>query len=104
MSISLSKSRSRPNFGGMMYFALTATLAAYFAFAAVQGDYGVLRQAQTAGELQSLTAERDALLTDLEKLKILTHRLSDDYLDIDLLDEQIRSVLGYIRADEIVIR
>ena len=40
----------------------------------------------------------------MEKLKILTHRLSDDYLDIDLLDEQVRSVLGYIRADEIVIR
>jgi cell division protein FtsB len=92
MGISLSKSRSRPNFGGMMYFALTATLSAYFAFAAVQGDYGVLRQAQTAGELQTLTAERDALLADLANL------------DIDLLDEQVRSVLGYIRPDEIVIR
>ena len=103
MSISLSKSRSRPNFGGMVYFALTATLSAYFAFAAVQGDYGVLRQAQTAGELQTLTAERDALLADLAKLKTLTYRLSDDCLDIDLLDEQVRSVLGYIRADEIVI-
>ena len=54
--------------------------------------------------MYSLTAERDALVTDLEKLKILTRRLSDDYLDIDLLDEQVRSVLGYIRADEIVIR
>ncbi|MFM2349065.1 MAG: hypothetical protein RIR04_31 [Pseudomonadota bacterium] len=104
MGISLSKSRSRPNFGGMMYFALTATLSAYFAFAAVQGDYGVLRQAQTAGELQTLIAERDALLADLAKLKTLTYRLSDDYLDIDLLDEQVRSVLGYIRPDEIVIR
>jgi len=104
MGISLSKARSRPHFGVMMYFALTVTLSAYFAFAAVQGDYGVLRQAQTAGELQTLTAERDALLADLAKLKTLTHRLSDDYLDIDLLDEQVRSVLGYIRPDEIVIR
>jgi cell division protein FtsB len=34
----------------------------------------------------------------------LTHRLSDDYLDLDLLDEQTRKVLGMIRADEIVIR
>ena len=34
----------------------------------------------------------------------LTHRLSDDYLDIDLLDQQARDVLGYMRADEIVIR
>jgi cell division protein FtsB len=34
----------------------------------------------------------------------LTLRLSDDYLDLDLLDEQARDVLGYLRADEIVIR
>lgn len=33
-----------------------------------------------------------------------TRRLSDSYLDLDLLDEQARSVLGYVRADEIVIR
>jgi cell division protein FtsB len=104
MSISLSKPRSGLRFGGMMYFGLTITLSAYFAFSAVQGDYGVLRQAQTAGELQSLTVERDALLAELAKLKTLTQRLSDAYLDIDLLDEQVRSVLGYIRADEIMIR
>ena len=34
----------------------------------------------------------------------LTHRLSDNYLDLDLLDQQARDVLGLIRADEIVIR
>ena len=104
MSISLPKPRSGLRFGGMMYFALTATLSAYFAFAAVQGDYGVLRQVQTSDELQNLTRERDLLLADLAKVKNLTRRLSDDYLDMDLLDEQVRSVLGYIRADEIVIR
>lgn len=87
-----------------MYFALAATLGAYFTFAAVQGDYGVLRQAQTADEMQSLTAERDTLAADLSSLKNRTHRLSDSYLDMDLLDEQVRSVLGYVRADEIVIR
>jgi cell division protein FtsB len=34
----------------------------------------------------------------------LTTRLSDNYLDLDLLDQQARDVLGMIRADEIVIR
>jgi cell division protein FtsB len=34
----------------------------------------------------------------------LTRRLSDNYLDLDLLDEQARDVLGMIRADEIVIQ
>jgi cell division protein FtsB len=33
-----------------------------------------------------------------------TKRLSDEYLDIDLLDEQAREVLGYVRADEVVIQ
>ena len=34
----------------------------------------------------------------------LTRRLSDSYLDLDLLDERARDVLGYVRADEIVIQ
>ena len=52
-----------------------------------------------------------AVLFGLEKMQIelaelqnRTLRLSDGYLDLDLLDEQVRDVLGYIRADEIVIR
>ncbi|MEO8242150.1 MAG: septum formation initiator family protein [bacterium] len=94
----------RPKMGGMFYFALAATLGAYFTFAAVQGDYGVLRQVQIAGEVDTLKAERDQLTSQLTGLKNLTHRMSDSYLDLDLLDEQVRSVLGYVRADEIVIR
>lgn len=100
----MSNPDSKPRLGSMMYFALTATLGVYFTFAAVQGDYGVLRQAQTADEMQGLTAERDVLLAQLTALKNETHRLSDTYLDMDLLDEQVREVLGYVRADEIVIR
>ena len=95
---------SRPRMGGMFYFALAVTLGCYFLFAAVQGDYGVLRQAQIAGEADGLRVERDGLVQNLAGLKNLTHRLSDNYLDIDLLDEQVRDVLGYVRADEIVIR
>jgi cell division protein FtsB len=40
----------------------------------------------------------------LQYLQNLTHRLSDDYLDLDLLDERARMVLGYLRADEVTIR
>jgi cell division protein FtsB len=51
-----------------------------------------------------LAAERDKLALELAILTNKTHRLSDDFLDIDLLDQQAREVLGLIRADEIVIR
>jgi cell division protein FtsB len=100
----MSNSPSRPRLGGLFYYALAFTLGCYFTFAAVQGDYGVFRQVQIIDEAEGLTAERDRLVAELAGLKNLTRRLSDSYLDIDLLDEQVRSVLGYVRADEIVIR
>ena len=44
------------------------------------------------------------LAADLAAIQNKTRRLSDGFLDIDLLDEQARDVLGMIRSDEIVIR
>ena len=36
--------------------------------------------------------------------QFIKDKLIHPYLDIDLLDQQARDVLGYMRADEIVIR
>lgn len=100
----MNNSQMRPAIGGMLYYTLAFTLGGYFMFAAVQGDYGVFRRVQISAEKQDLIAERDALTAELAQLKNLTHRLSDSYLDMDLLDQQARDVLGYVRSDEIVIR
>ncbi|HMO08373.1 MAG TPA: septum formation initiator family protein [Paracoccaceae bacterium] len=80
------------------------TIGTYFTFAAVQGEYGVFRRVQISAEQEVLRAERDRLRADLAALSNLNRRLSDAYLDLDLLDERARDVLGYLRADEIVIR
>ena len=45
-----------------------------------------------------------ALSAEVETLRNKTHRLSDAYLDLDLLDQQARDVLGLVRSDEVVIR
>ena len=100
----MSNSQMRPAIGGMFYYVLAFTLGGYFMFAAVQGDYGIFRRVQISAEAQDLTAERDKLTAELAQIKNLTHRLSDSFLDLDLLDQQARDVLGYVRADEIVIR
>jgi cell division protein FtsB len=97
-------SRQRPALGAAIYFLTTFTLGSYFTFAAVQGDYGVFRRVQIDAEAKMLTEERDKLAAELAVLSNKTRRLSDEFLDIDLLDEQARDVLGLIRADEIVIR
>ena len=49
-------------------------------------------------------ADRDRLRAEVDRMKNLTRRLSNEYLDMDLLDERARDVLGYARPDEIVIR
>jgi len=95
---------ARPGFGSFIYFALAFALCTYFTFAAVQGDFGLFRRVEVAAEADTLTHDLDRLETDIASMENLTRRLSDDYLDLDLLDQQARSVLGLLRADEIVVR
>ena len=100
----MTNTPSRISLGGIFYLVLAFTLGGYFTFAAVQGDYGVLRRVQIDAEADALRVERDRLAQELTQLTNLTRRLSDGFLDIDLLDQQARDVLGYMRADELVIR
>ncbi|WP_135448768.1 MULTISPECIES: FtsB family cell division protein [Tabrizicola] len=94
----------RRGFGGVIYLILAFGLGVYFTFAAVQGDYGMFARIAINAEAADLTEERDRLAAELAEMQNLTRRLSDDYLDLDLLDQQTRDVLGYMRADEIAIR
>ena len=95
---------NRPSFGALIYFTLAFALGIYFTFAAVQGDYGLFRRVEIAAEAEALRTDLDRLNAEVERMDNLTRRLSDTYLDLDLLDEQARNVLGLLRADEIVIR
>ncbi len=95
---------TRPGFGALFFFAVSFALCTYFTFAAVQGDYGLFRRVEIAAEADVLRADLNRLATEIATMENLTRRLSDTYLDLDLLDQQARSVLGLLRADEIVIR
>ncbi|QBX99803.1 septum formation initiator family protein [Rhodophyticola sp. CCM32] len=78
-------------------------VGAYFTFSAVQGNYGLFHRIQVEAEVESLTDALAALQEETTEMEILTWRMSDEYLDLDLLDEQARNVLGYVRADDIVL-
>ncbi|MCA8881891.1 MAG: septum formation initiator family protein [Rhodobacteraceae bacterium] len=91
-------------YGFLIYLGISLALAAYFAFAAVQGELGVLKRLQAYAELRDLEAQRIALQAQVDKLENKTRRLSDGYLDLDLLDERARNVLGMVRSDDLVLR
>lgn len=94
----------RLSISATIFVALTLALGLYFAFAAVQGPSGILRRIQIEAETAELEADRDSLRAEVDRMQNLTRRLSDDYLDLDLLDEQAREVLGLVRADEVILR
>ncbi|SNR60528.1 FtsB family cell division protein [Puniceibacterium sediminis] len=96
--------RTPPALGALVFFAITFSLGAYFTFAAVQGDFGVFRRAEITVESQHLAEELREVQAEVARMENLTTRLSDDYLDLDLLDQQARDVLGLMRADEITVR
>lgn len=96
--------RNRPAFGVVIFFAVAFSLGAYFTFAAVQGSYGLFRHAEVTADAEKLRQELAVLQERVEKMENLTRRLSDEFLDLDLLDQQARDVLGLMRTDEIVIR
>lgn len=94
----------RLSISAIVFFLLMLAAGLYFAFAAVQGPSGILRRVQLQAETQELAAERDRLRAEVDQMANLTRRLSDEFLDIDLLDERARAVLGVMRADEVIIR
>lgn len=77
---------------------------ANFAYHAIEGEFGVFAQIRIEAqerELAKVLADERARRATLENLAL---RLGDGYLDLDLLDERARAVLGYMREDELTLR
>ena len=77
---------------------------AVFGHSGLYGTHGLsalrdaeAQEADMQRQLAEIRAERD-------RLSNLVDRLGPNNLDLDLLDERARRVLGYTREDEIIIR
>lgn len=86
-----------------IYMCGCLMLALYFGYSAVRGDLGVLESLVIESKLNTLVSEKSQLEVELAELRNLSTRLSDQFLDLDLLDERARATLGMLRDDELVI-
>ncbi len=82
---------------------LAATVFAYFAYHAVQGDRGLLAWLKLSQQVQDAQIEYDRLDAKREELARRVQLLHPESLDRDLLDERVRVMLGYVGKDDIVI-
>ena len=84
-------------------FVMTVLLSIYFSYSALNGQYGLFNQFH-------LKAQENVLLTELKAIELKNSilekrvlRLSNKYLDLDLLDQQARKFLGLAKSNEIII-
>ncbi len=94
----------RRGIGGVLYATVVLSLTAYMSFAALQGEHGLFTLFQVRAQEHQLVADLNRLETDLSELSNRTQRLSTESLDVELLDEQARKVLGLARSDEVIAR
>jgi cell division protein FtsB len=82
---------------------LGITLFAYFAYHAVQGDRGLIAWWKLSQQVETAQARFDETHA---KRKAFDHRvglLRPDALDLDLLEERARLLLGMAHPDDVVI-
>ncbi|MEZ5921940.1 MAG: septum formation initiator family protein [Parvularculaceae bacterium] len=78
-------------------------LTAYLAYDGLIGASGYRALAALQDEVAIKQAEVDALTQKREHLERTAEQLNPRSLDADMVDEKVRSVLGYVEAGDIVI-
>lgn len=102
------RNKSKPTrsalYRDVVFCLILLSAGGYFSFSALQGDYGLFRRIQIEdkeAQLRTQLAEISAEVTEMENK---TRRMSAEFLDLELLDEQARRILVYVRHDDIFIK
>jgi cell division protein FtsB len=93
----------RKRSGLSLWVVMVSIVLLYLVFHALNGNHGLYAylKEQRRYEVQQITlAER---VEQKESLQTKVNHLSDDSLDLDLLDERARTVLGYSHPQEQII-
>ncbi len=94
----------RNSIGSGIFAVIVIALMCYLTFAALQGEHGLFSLFRVEAQEVRLRNELGQLQLERAAISNKTLRLSTEDLDLDLLDEQARKVLGLGRPDEIIIR
>ena len=75
----------------------------YFTYAAIYGNNGLKKNIDLEFQIMELNNNLISLEKVMHDIETKTSKLNKNNLDLDLLDQQSRIVLGLIRTDEIMI-
>lgn len=75
----------------------------YFGYHTFEGDHGLLALRDLNREMTELEGKAQTVAVEKAILERRVANLRRDNLDLDLLDERARDVLGFNQPDEVVI-
>ena len=101
--MSVMKSQSTISWNKLGMPCLVAFALLYFAFHLVNGDRGVYALFKETQRQKLLTSELAEVSAKREAMEIKVSHLRNDSLDLDLLDEQARRMLGLMGEGEKMI-
>ena len=78
-------------------------LCLYFIIASFNGEYGVSAKYHLLAKEKVLADELNIIYKETKKIKNRVKRLSDTSLDLELLDQQARIILGMIGEEELIV-
>jgi cell division protein FtsB len=84
--------------------AVVAAGIVYFMFHALVGQNGLVSYVRIKKKKEEKARELERCVSELDRLKRRTKLLSNDSLDMDLLEERGRVVLGYVDASDVVLK
>lgn len=88
---------------GVVVPVLCAAMIGYFGYHMVEGDRGLKAYARLSAEIARAEAAYADVSAERAKLERQVKLLRSSSLDLDMLDEQARRVLGVIGPDEVVL-
>ena len=101
MQVAKVKKNKPSKFTGRIIF-ISLCLSSYFLYHTISGDRGLMAMAKLSENIEIAQAKLDILSAEQNDLSRKTSMLRDESLDIDLLDEQARKILGYSKKDETI--
>jgi cell division protein FtsB len=82
---------------------LLILMVGYFGLSFVQGDRGLLAWIRLSDEIALVQADLANLMVHRTRMERRIQLLRPNGLDLDMLDERARALLGFAHNDEVVI-
>ncbi len=86
-----------------MFFFICVILSLYFGYHVLQGERGILSNMSLNREIETLSQMKTSLEAERAALEKKVVMMRPGSVDKDLLEEQVRSTLGYRYSSEVTV-